>query len=191
MQIDYLYIPTYKDIYDFKPKHKVYLDKFSKKLCGEFRRGHFAGVLNVVNRFLEIIEPKYIFLGLKDLQQLTLINQHILKNKINTKTIQCETIRDKNGVAFSTRNFNLNNKELKIASNIYNYLFKVKKKIKINFKFFKINTIKDNLISFGANKVDYIKYINLKKILKTNKFKNKSKIFVAYYIKNIRLIDNI
>ena len=77
LKINYVYIPTFKDIYGFKPKEKVFLDKFSKKLCGRFRRGHFEGVLNVVNRFLEIIKPKYIFLGKKDYQQLYLIKKHI------------------------------------------------------------------------------------------------------------------
>ena len=52
LKINYLYIPTFKDIYGFKPKKKVFLDKFSKKLCGKFRKGHFEGVLNVVNRFI-------------------------------------------------------------------------------------------------------------------------------------------
>ena len=73
LKINYLYIPSYKDIYGFKPKEKVFLDKFSKNLCGKFRRGHFKGVLNVMNRFIEIIKPKYIFLGKKDYQQLYLI----------------------------------------------------------------------------------------------------------------------
>ena len=58
LRIDYLYIPTSKDIYGFKPQNKIFLDKSSKKLCGKFRKGHFEGVLNVVNRFIEIIKPK-------------------------------------------------------------------------------------------------------------------------------------
>ena len=87
LKVDYLYIPTFKDIYGFKPKEKVFLDKFSKKLCGRFRRGHFEGVLNVVNRFLEIIKPRYIFLGKKDYQQLYLIKKHIEKRKIRSKII--------------------------------------------------------------------------------------------------------
>ena len=74
LKVDYVY--TYHHIMIFillKTKNKIFLDKFSKKLCGKFRKGHFEGVLNVVNRFLEIINPKYIFLGKKDFQQFYLI----------------------------------------------------------------------------------------------------------------------
>ena len=93
--VNYLYIPTFNDVYGFKPKNKVFLDKSSKKLCGRFRKGHFEGVLNVVNRFLEIIKPKYIYLGKKDYQQLYLIKKHIEKRKIKSKIIECKTIREK------------------------------------------------------------------------------------------------
>ena len=191
LKIDYLYLPSFNDIYDFVPRNKVSLNKFSKQLCGRLRKGHFEGVLNVVNRFLEIIKPKYIYLGLKDFQQLILINHHILKNKINTKVIKCKTIRDKNGVACSTRNYNLNKSELKIASNIYKYLSNLKNKKKKNLDFYKTDILKKNLISFGASKIDYIENINLKNLGKESIFKKQNKIFVAYYIKNVRLIDNI
>ena len=128
LKIDYLYIPTSKEIYGFKPKNKIFLDKSSKKLCGKFRKGHFEGVLNVVNRFIEIIKPKYIFLGKKDYQQLFLIKKHIEKRKIKSKIIECKTIRENNGVACSSRNSNLNEKQMKIASNIFYYLSKLKSK---------------------------------------------------------------
>ena len=68
------------------------------------RKGHFEGVLNVVNRFIEIIKPKYIFLGKKDYQQLYLIKKFIEK-KYKTKIIACNTIRAKNKCALSSRNF--------------------------------------------------------------------------------------
>ena len=73
----------------------------------------FKGVLNVVNRFLEILNPKYIFLGKKDFQQLFLIKKHIIKNKIKTSVISCNTIRDKNFLPYSSRNNNLNKNEIK------------------------------------------------------------------------------
>ena len=65
LKVDYLYMPNYKDIFHFKPKNKIFLHSFSKKLCGKTRKGHFKGVLNVINRFLDIIKPKYILLGKK------------------------------------------------------------------------------------------------------------------------------
>ena len=64
-----MYRPSSEDIYKFKTKNKIFLDQFSKKLCGKFRKGHFEGVVDVVNRFIEIIKPKKIFLGnIKELQ---------------------------------------------------------------------------------------------------------------------------
>jgi len=76
--VDFIFLPNFKDLYYFKVKNKIFLDKFSKKLCGKTRKGHFKGVLNVVNRFLEIINPKYIFLGIKDFQQLYLICEMVV-----------------------------------------------------------------------------------------------------------------
>jgi pantoate--beta-alanine ligase len=191
LSISYLYLPTYTDIFSFKTKNKIYMDKFSKQLCGKFRKGHFKGVVSVVNRFLEVIKPKYIYLGIKDYQQLTLIERHIKKNELQTKVVKCKTIREKNGVACSTRNFNLNNKQLIIASNIYKYLLNLNKEIKKNYKLFKANNVKKNLISLGATKVDYIENLNINNFKKNHKLKKKFKLFFAYYINNIRLIDNI
>ena len=191
LKVDYLYIPTIKDIYGFKPREKVFLDKFSKKLCGRFRRGHFEGVLNVVNRFLEIIKPRYIYLGKKDFQQLYLVKKHIEKRKIKSKIIECKTIRENNGVALSTRNLNLNDNQMKIASKIYYYLYNLKKRIKKNYNLFNPNKIKKDLRDIGASKIDYLENYNIKNFKKIKKQKNKFNIFIAYYIKNTRLIDNI
>jgi len=191
LKINYLYIPTIKDIYGFKPKQKVYLDKVSQKLCGKFRKGHFEGVLNVVNRFLEIIKPRYIYLGKKDYQQLYLIKKHIEKKKIKSKVIECKTIRENNGIASSSRNLNLNKNQIKIASNIYYYLYNLKKKIKKNYSLFNEKKIKKDLINLGASEIDYLENYNIKNFKKIKRQSKKLKLFIAYYIKNTRLIDNI
>ena len=114
-------------------------------MCGKFRKGHFEGVVNVVNRFIEIIKPRYIFLGKKDYQQLYLIKKHIEKRKIKSKVIECKTIRENNGIACSSRNLNLNKNQIKIESNIYHYLYNLKKKIKKNYNLFNLNKIKKDL----------------------------------------------
>ena len=188
LKIHYLYKPSYDDIYKFKTKNKIHLDKFSRDLCGHFRKDHFKGVVNVVNRFLEIIQPKTILLGKKDFQQLYLIKKHIKKKKINTKVLSCKTIRDKNYIAYSSRLKKLNYydklKLIKIIKILKNYKKDLISKKKIhNFK-----KIKNKIISMGANKVDYIKPLDLKTLKKpkTNFFN----LFYAIYVGNIRLIDN-
>ena len=85
LNVDLIYLPSLKDIFSFQVKNKIFLDKFSKKLCGKSRKGHFKGVLNIVNRFLELIKPRYIFLGIKDFQQSYLIRRHIVKKKLTQK----------------------------------------------------------------------------------------------------------
>ena len=191
LKINYLYTPTFKDIYGFKPKNTVFLDKSSKKLCGKFRKGHFEGVLNVVNRFIEIIKPRYIYLGKKDYQQLYLIKKHIEKKKIKSKIIECKTIREKNGIACSSRNSILNKSQIKIASNIFYYLSDLKKKIKNDYSLFNIDKIKKDLINIGINKIDYLENYNIDNFKKIKKPNKKFNLFFAYYIKNTRLIDNI
>ena len=191
LKINYLYIPTFKDIYGFKPKKKVFLDKFSKKLCGKFRKGHFEGVLNVVNRFIEIIKPRYILLGKKDYQQIYLIKKHIKIRNIRSKIIECKTIREKNGIACSSRNSNLNKNQKKIASNIFYYLSNIKKKIKNNYSLFNVDKIKKDLIYLGASKIDYLENYNIRSFKKIKRPNKKFNLFFAYYIKNTRLIDNI
>ena len=191
LKINYLYLPTYDDLFGFNTLHKIYLHSFSKILCGKYRKKHFDGVLNVINRFLEIIRPKYIFLGLKDFQQLTLINKHILKYKINTKVVSCKTIREFNGVACSSRNNNLNNSQMKIAKNVFNYLLKTKKHLKKNFEYFNSKILKNNIIKMGVDKIDYLEVINLKRLRKVKKSNENFNIFIAYHLDKVRLIDNI
>ncbi len=185
LKVDYVFIPNKRKIFSFKPKNNIYLDNFSKKLCGSFRKGHFEGVLNIVNRFLEIINPDRILLGVKDYQQLHLIKQHIAKRKIKTIVVKCNTIREKNGMACSTRNKLLNKKQTEIGSKIYHYLKKIRKK-----PVYSINKMKEIIKNFGVKKIDYLEVFSLKTHKKTSLINKNSKIFIAYYLGNIRLIDN-
>ena len=169
LKVDYLYLPSIKDIFSFKPNNKVFLDKFSKQLCGKYRKGHFRGVLNVVNRFLDIIKPKKLLMGRKDFQQLYLVKKHTIKRKIKTKIVECETIREKNGVACSSRNFKLNLRQKKVASKIYFYL----KKIKTKFNYINPSILKKEIKKLGANKIDYIEFYNIKNFKKSKKILKK------------------
>ena len=189
MNINFLYIPKYKEIYPKGTNNKIKINSFHKKLCGRFRPNHFKAVVDVIDKFIKIIKPKKIYLGNKDMQQLKIIEDYVKKNYLNIKIIGCNTIRFKNGLAYSSRNFLLSKKEISIASKIYNLIYN-KKILIIKNKLF-LRDIKKIIFDFGVKKIDYIDLLDINKIIKPYKKNKKYKIFIAYYLRNTRLIDNI
>jgi pantoate--beta-alanine ligase len=189
-KVDFVYIPKFKDIYKDKKKSKITLQKKDKILCAKFRKGHFEGVLDVMNKLTKIVKPKKIFMGEKDFQQLYLVKKE-LEKKYKTKVIPCKTIRDKDNVALSSRNLLLNKSNLTIAAKIYETLVDIKKntKNKKNIPSF-LNLKKKELKNNYKIKIDYLELRNIKN-LKLSNTKNNSRLFIAYYLKNVRLIDNL
>ena len=127
LNVNYLFLPKTKDIYKFKAK-KFVLRKKDKILCAKFRKGHFEGVLNVMNRLMSIVKSKDLFMGEKDYQQLYLIRKFLSK-KFNVRINACPTIRTTDKIALSTRNKLLNKKSLKKHHKLQNYLIKIKKNL--------------------------------------------------------------
>ena len=189
-KVDFVYLPKFKDIYKDKKKSKITLQKKDKILCAKFRKGHFEGVLDVMNKLTKIVKPKKIFMGEKDFQQLYLVKKE-LEKKYKTKVIPCKTIRDKDNVALSSRNLLLNKSNLTIAAKIYETLVDIKKntKNKKNIPSF-LNLKKRELKNNYKIKIDYLELRNIKN-LKLSNTKNNSRLFIAYYLKNVRLIDNL
>ena len=190
LNVDYVFTPPVKDIYNYKRLKKITLKKVDKILCAKYRKGHFEGVLDVMDRLIKLIKPKKIFMGEKDLQQTHLIKKFI-KNRYNSKIICCPTIRDKNMIALSSRNSLLNKKNLKKISKISKDLLNFKKKIPYNSKnLFKILNYKKKQLQKNFNiKIEYLELRNSINLKQTINFK-KSKLFFAYFINKVRLIDN-
>ena len=187
--IDFVYIPKFQDIYDTKKKSKIKINIKDKILCAKFRNGHFEGVLDVMDRLTNLIKPKKIFMGKKDLQQLYLVKNFIEK-KYKSKVIGCKTIRDKNKLALSSRNYLFNKNDLNVAGNISKMFFLVKKMIKKNKNINKLLLgIKKNMQKKYKIKIEYLELRNEKSLFLSKRIKG-SKLFVAYYLKNVRLIDN-
>ena len=189
LKVDYLFTPNVSDIYRSKKNTKIKLNKKDKIMCALYRPGHFEGVLAVINQFLQRFKPKCIFFGEKDYQQLFLIKKFI-KNKFKTKIFSCSTIRDKNKLALSSRNILISDQDIKKSSFIANLLLKFKNKIKKNISIKKnLNNVIFKINSIKNIKIEYLEIRN-KKNLSKNYNKKNFKIFLAYYNKKIRLIDN-
>ena len=189
LNINFLYLPKKNDIYSQKRKSKIRLNKIDKILCAKYRIGHFEGVIDVMDRLINAIKPKKIYMGIKDFQQLYLIKKFI-KNRYNSKIIECKTIRDKNKLALSSRNFLLKKTELKIAGKIAKNIIYLKKKIRNveNIEKFLESKRKELNHMFNIN-IEYLELRNSANLKKTNKLNN-AKIFIAYYLNKVRLIDN-
>ena len=189
LKIDFLYTPKVKNVYNFKRKRPIKLKKNDKIMCAKFRQGHFEGVIDVMERLTKIIKPQKIYMGEKDFQQLYLVNKYITK-KYNTKIISCKTIRNNNKLAFSSRNLLLTYNELKKAEKISKDIFLFKKKLFKSRNIKKLISHKKNeLIRLFNIKFDYFELRNKSSFKISNKVKN-SKLFIAYHINKVRLIDN-
>ena len=189
MNVEYLFKPSTREIYKFKAK-KFNLKKKDKILCAKFRTGHFEGVLNVMNRLMTIVKSKDLYMGEKDYQQLYLIKKFLSK-KFKARINSCPTVRVNKNIALSTRNKLLKTNSLKKAAEIALFLKKIKYKSKLHGPklTFNLTDYKKKLENKYNIKIDYLEFRD-EKNLKLNNFKNNYRLFVAYNIDNVRLIDN-
>ena len=189
LKINFVFIPSTKEIYKEKRIKKIVLPNKYKILCAKSRKGHFEGVLDIMDRFIKLINPKYTFMGEKDFQQLFLVNKFIVK-KYKNKIFPCKTVRDKNFLALSSRNSLLSRNQLNKAGQIAKCLFNFKSSLKINNQLYNYLLIKKKELQKKFNvKIDYLEVRNEKNLTTLTKNK-KIKLFLAYYINNVRLIDN-
>jgi len=191
-KVDLLYIPTINEVFPNKKIKKIKASSKANKLCGKYRKGHFDGVITVLKSLFNQVSPNFAFFGLKDFQQILIIKDLILKYKLKIKIIAMPTVRDSNGLAYSSRNYLLDNKEKKIASFLFQTIKELFFKAKKNLN--KLNSLKligkKELIDYGFSKIDYLEFYNENNLSKKNINKNNLRVFVAAFIGQTRLIDN-
>jgi len=188
-KIDYVYIPKFKDIYKNNNRPKIKINKSDKILCAKFRKGHFEGVLDVMDKLTNLIKPKKIFIEKKDYQQLYLV-KNFIENKYKSNVIGCKTIRNKNKLALSSRNFLFNKNELIEVQEISKKFLNLKKEVKKhkNINKFLTQSKKKYEKKFKI-KIEYLENRCVKNLKISNKYLG-SNIFLSYYFKGVRLIDN-
>jgi len=188
-----LFNPDPEEIYSdgIKSQHFNF-NGLDEHMEGKYRQNHFQGVATVVSKLLSIVEPDNVYFGEKDFQQLRIIENLVFEKKINTKVVRCETIRDSDGLALSSRNSKLSFSSKKMATNLFKAL---------NFAKEKFNTLDvveiekkiiEQMTAHSEIKLDYFIIADEEKlepsILKNNQ---KYRAFIAAYISGVRLIDNI
>tara|TARA_Y100000590_G_scaffold280105_1_gene314645 strand:- start:711 stop:1559 length:849 start_codon:yes stop_codon:yes gene_type:complete len=191
-KVNILYLPSIKEVFLSKRIKIIKASSKSKKLCGKFRKGHFDGVVTVLKSLFEQVSPNIAFFGEKDFQQNLIIKDLISKYKLKIKVNIIPTVRENNGLAFSSRNFLLDKKQKKIAPFLFKTIKEISFKAKKDLK--QLNNLKlkgkKELINLGFNKIDYLEVYNENNLLKKDMKKNNLRVFVAAYLGKTRLIDN-
>ena len=193
---DILFLPSVNEIYpDGANKKRHYeLDHLETILEGKFRPGHFQGVCMVVHRLLQIVTPDYLYLGQKDYQQCMVIRKLIeligLKDITNIRV--CATLRETDGLAMSSRNMRLNEKERKTAAVIYQSLNFIKTNLEKGETTGLLNKATRMLTEKGF-RVDYVTIADAADLSPVNKWDGSQSVvaLVAAFMNEIRLIDNM
>ena len=184
---DYAFIP--QD--DFSKKlNLIKAPSISKKLCGKNRPGHFDGVLTIINKIFSVILPTHAFFGLKDYQQFILIREFAKNYFPEIKIIGLPIIREKDGLAMSSRNNLLTKDERKIAPKIYENLIWIKNN-KRKFTIPELVKLSSEKLERHNIQIDYLGIFDKKSLKKVKNFEEGALIAVAAKIGKVRLIDNI
>ena len=192
--VDFLFIPSNKIMYPNGIKTLEYSNKYFNMLEGKSRPGFFNGVATIVSKLFDIIKPSHAFFGEKDFQQLCVIKKMTKDLKYPINIISCPIIREKNGLAMSSRNQYLNNNEFSLGSKLYKSLQDAKllidegerdsKQIK-----FIINEYFNNNSLFNIDYISIADQFTLKEV--DGEIKSEILISIAIYLGRTRLIDNI
>ena len=189
---DIIFIPTAIDIYPPNNKSIRYLKaskELSSALCGLTRRGHFDGVCTVVYRLLKLIEPKNLYLGEKDWQQLLILKNMIEEKNLKINIISIPTQRDFDGVPFSSRNKLLSKNERKILQLFSKELLHTKKVFKKDKKI-NLKQITENLESKNIS-IEYLEHLHPFTLNKPKAEDNISILAGAIVCGETRLIDHV
>ncbi|MCK9421160.1 MAG: pantoate--beta-alanine ligase [Bacteroidales bacterium] len=192
---DVLFSPESGEIYPDGHTEPLDLEfgMLDKVMEGKFRPGHFRGVAIVVKKLFDIVYPSRAYFGKKDFQQLAIIRYLVQTLKIPVQIIACETVREDDGLAMSSRNMRLTIAERQIAPIIYQVLCKAKEKVgKLpvwELKEWAIKKIQTN----PEMRVEYFEIGDRESLLPLENWshKNRAVAFTAVFLGDVRLIDNI
>ena len=191
--VQYLFAPTVDVIYPNGPEITQRAGVVGATFEGAARPGHFDGMLTVVNRLMEIVEPDAVVFGEKDAQQVFLVRKLIGARWPNCLFIEAPTIRETSGLAMSSRNRNLTAEQLVDANTIYEQLNKMKAELGEGVP---VSTVVSEhakaLESSGRAKLDYLAVIDPQIFRPVDdSFEGAAKIIVAVKIGEVRLIDTM
>lgn len=192
-KVDFLFYPSLPTVYPPGYKTDVQVKDFSDILEGESRPGHFVGVATVVLKLFNLINPTRAYFGQKDFQQSVVIKQMVRDLNLAISIIVVPTVRDKDGLALSSRNVFLNRRERGEAIALYQSLLLAKKLIaegSRSIRFIKTK-MKNYLRKYKLIRLDYIEICRSEDLATVKIISKKTVISITAFVGKTRLIDNV
>jgi len=192
--VSVVFTPSDEIMYPSEHKLSIQIDQLADHLCGASRDGHFEGVLLVVNKLFNIIEPDVAVFGQKDIQQFVIIQRMVEEFNHDIELVRVPIARANDGLALSSRNTYLSEQERVVAPGIYRCLKYIKKQIKDGAS--NISLILDHQKAELEQKgfdVDYLSVVNYNDLSAVNNIENGKTYIIAAaaYLGSTRLIDNM
>lgn len=190
--VDLIFHPEVSEMYTDDFCSFVDMNGLTKELCGKSRPIHFRGVCTVVSKLFNIVTPDKAFFGQKDAQQLAVIRRMVTDLNMNLEIVGCPIIREEDGLAKSSRNTYLNEKERKAALILSRTIQMGEKLVKDGMRDANelISAMKNNLEKEPMARIDYVDVVSMDNIEKIDKIEGNVLVAMAVYIGSTRLIDN-
>lgn len=189
---DLIFHPTAEEMYGKDFCSFVDMNDLTDILCGKSRPGHFRGVCTVVMKLFNIVKPDRAYFGQKDAQQVAVIKRMVRDLNMDLKIIACETVREADGLAKSSRNVHLNQEERRASVILQEALRAGEKKlaagIRTSVEIQK--SIREKLAAEASVKLDYAEIVDLETLRPVQRIEAPALVAAAVYIGNTRLIDN-
>lgn len=191
-KVDYLFFPSDKEMYPDNYRTWVSVDGLSDVLCGKSRPGHFRGVSTIVLKLINLVHPTYMYMGLKDYQQIVVLEKMISDLHLPTIIRRCPIVRESDGLAMSSRNKYLDADERQRALSLSNSLQVVREYVAAGGS--DVREAKGMMqakIIEAEGRIDYIEIADSKTLQPVERIESGNRALVAVYFGKTRLIDNM
>lgn len=191
--VDYVFIPEIDDMYPQPIGISMAVTQRIGVLCDRSRPGHFSGVLTVLTKLFHFIQPDFAYFGMKDAQQIAIVDLLIKDLNFPIQLRMIPTVREDDGLAKSSRNVNLSKTERKESASLYQALLRGKQMVIDGER--STDKIEEKMVHFlndhVSGKVDYVELLSFPKLEPVRSEDNQVIIALAVQFKKARLIDNV
>jgi pantoate--beta-alanine ligase len=190
---DYVFHPSVEEMYPEPDTRKFDFGSLESVMEGKFRPGHFNGVAQVVSKLFSIVEPDKAYFGLKDFQQYSVIKKMVNQLEMPVQLVGCDTVREPDGLAMSSRNALLTKEHRQVAPQIFRILQEAKSESRAHSPEDVRRHVIEKINSVSLFRLEYFEIVDDSTLKGVSRWEEEGvKVgCIAVFAGSVRLIDNI